>query len=276
MANINAPAIEYFESFANEVTGKFQRLQKIIGNRTASGDYHEEILRTLLRNFLSKRFSVKKGFIYGGQNQVSKQIDIMVIDENSPAAYIFQEGEFAIVIPQAVVAVLEVKTTLNAPDFEQALENISSAKSLMKFPVNLMGILFAYDGTDPSDAILDEWFKRAIPSQFKDKEVNTPNAITFFNAKTLLVRCNDRGGVSPDGKYYHRIGTDDEGQLHGADFQLSVILAMIISACERKEFDRTHYFNDTNGFGLVQLERGGISTERYRFGEGKSTLNITH
>ena len=272
MANINAPKIEYFESFANEITSKFRRLQSIVGHPTASGDYHEEILRTVLRNFLSKRFSVKKGFIYAGLEQVSKQIDLMVIDENSPAAYIFQEGDFAVVIPQAVVAVMEIKTTLNAPDFDQALENISSAKSLMEFPANLTGIVFGFDGTNPSDDILDDWFKRPTPAKFKGKDVLAPNAIMFFTEKTLLVHCNEQGQIAPDGKYYHRIGTDDEGKLHGADFQLSVILAMIVNACEQKEFTKTRYFADRQGFGLVQLERGGISLDRFSFGEGKSAL----
>lgn len=272
MANINAPKIEYFESFANEIASKFRRLQSIVGHPTTSGDYHEEILRAVLRNFLSKRFSVKKGFIYAGPNQVSKQIDLMVVDENSPAAYIFQEGDFAVVIPQAVVAVMEIKTALNAPDFDQALENISSAKSLIEFPANLTGIVFGFDGTNPTDDILDDWFKRPTPSKFKDKDVLAPNAIMFLTAKTLLVHCNEQGQITPDGKYYHRIGTDDEGKLHGADFQLSVILAMIINACEQKEFIQTCYFADRQGFGLVQLERGGISLDRFKFGEGKSKL----
>lgn len=272
MANINAPKIEYFESFANEITSKFRRLQSIVGHPTSSGDYHEEILRTVLRNFLSKRFSVKKGFIYAGPEQVSKQIDLMVIDENSPAAYIFQEGDFAVVIPQAVVAIMEIKTTLHAPDFDQSLENVASAKKLMEFPVNLTGIVFGFDGNNPTDNILEKWFKRETPSKFKDNEVVAPNAVMFLSAKTLLIRCNEQGQIALDGKYYHRIRTDDEGQLHGADFQLSVILAMIINACEQKEFTHTRYFADRQGFGLVQLERGGIGTDRFRFGEGKSQL----
>ena len=274
MVNINAPKIEYFDSFANEITSKFRRLQSIVGHPTTSGDYHEEILRTVLRNFLSKRFSVKKGFIYAGPNQVSKQIDLMIIDENLPAAYIFQEGDFAVVIPQAVVAVMEIKTTLNVPDFDQALENISSAKLLMQFPANLTGIIFGFDGTNPSNKTLDDWFKRPIPSQFKDKEVLAPNAIMFFSAKSLLVYCNEKGQIGLNGKYYHRIGTDDEGELHGADFQLSVILAMIINACEHKDFTQTRYFANRYGFNLVQSERGGISLDRFTFGEGKSKLEI--
>ncbi len=86
------------------------------------------------------------------------------------------------------------------------------------------------------------------------------------------MHCNEQGQIAPDGKYYHRIGTDDEGKLHGADFQLSVILAMIVNACEQKEFTQTRYFADRQGFGLVQLERGGISLDRFAFGDGKSKL----
>lgn len=275
MANINAPKIDYFTSFANEIAGKFRRLQSIVGHPTSSGDYHEEIIRTVLRNFLSRRFSVKRGFIYSGQEQVSRQIDLMVIDENAPAAYIFQEGDFAIVIPHAVVAVMEIKTTLNAHGFDYSLENISSAKLLMEFPVNLTGIVFGFDGPDPTDTILEKWFKREIPSRFKDNEVVAPNAIMFLSAKTLLIRCDEHGNINPGGKYYHRIGTDDEGQLHGADFQLSVILAMIVNACERREFTYTHNIRERQGFNLVQLMRGGVSLDRFRFGEGKSKLHTT-
>ena len=276
MANINAPKIEYFESFANEITSKFRRLQSIVGHPTTSGDYHEEILRTVLRNFLSKRFSVKKGFIYSGSDKISKQIDLMVIDENSPAAYIFQEGDFAVVIPQAVVAIMEIKTTLNAPDFDQSIENISSAKSLMEFPANLTGIVFGFDGTNPTENILDEWFRRPIPSKFKGKEVLAPDAIMFFTANSMLVRCNESARIGPDGKYYHQLNGADEynASLDGVAFQMSAMFAMIINACEHKEFTKTHYFPDRNGFSLLQAERGGLSLERFSFGEGKSKILV--
>ena len=275
MANINAPKIEYFESFADEIASKFRRLQSIVGHPTTSGDYHEEILRTVLRNFLSKRFSVKKGFIYASPDKVSKQIDLMVIDENSPAAYIFQEGDFAVVLPQAVVAVMEIKTTLNAQGFDQALENISSAKSLMEFPANLVGIVFGYDGTNPSDDTLDDWFKRPKPSEFKNKEVIAPDAILFFTKNILLVRCNENARIGPDGKYYYPlIGGNNEIKpgMDSRAYQMSFILAMIINSCEQKEFTKTRYFADRQGFKLVQGERGALVLNRFTFGEGKSKI----
>lgn len=276
MANINAPKIEYFESFANEITSKFRRLQTIVGHPTSNGDYHEEILRTVLRNFLTKRFSVKKGFIYSGPNKISKQIDIMIVDENSPAAYIFQEGDFAVVIPEAVVAVMEIKTALNASEFDQSIENISSAKSLMEFPVNLTGIVFGFDGTEPSDDTLDNWFKRDIPSSFKDREIYTPDAIMFFTHNSLFVRCNENVRIGPDGKYYHRLNGTDEYNWHldGVAFQMSAVLAMIINACRRKEFTQSHTFLDPDSFSLFQAERGSLSLERFTFGDGKSKIEV--
>src|SRR3989344_1191285 len=177
----NSPKIEYFESFADEITSKFRRLSNLVKHNTTSGDYHEEILRTVLRNFLSKRFSVKKGFIYSGHEQVSKQIDLIVIDENSPMVYIFQEGDFAIVIPEAVVAVMEIKTVIQKDDFIEALENIFSAKSLMTsplFPANLGGIIFGYEGT--TENTLGDWFKNQEFSKFRNNEVMGPDAIMFF------------------------------------------------------------------------------------------------
>jgi hypothetical protein len=276
MANINAPQIEYFESFANEITSKFRRLQSIVGHPTASGDYHEEILRSVLRNFLSKRFSVKKGFIYGGSDRVSKQIDIMIIDENSPAAYVFQEGDFAVVIPEAVVAVMEVKTAFNAPEFDQAIENIASAKSIMQFPANLTGIVFGFDGTKPSDETLDNWFKRPTPSGYRDKEVLTPNGIMFFTANTLLIHCDTDIRIRPDGKYYHRLSGADNDNWHidGVAFQLSAMLAMLINACEQKEVFKTGRLADPQRFQLMQAEKGGLSLERFSFGEGLSHFVI--
>ena len=273
MANINAPNLEYFESFANEIAGKFGRVKKLVGHPTANGDYHEEILRVTLRNFLSKRFSVKKGFIYAGPDKVSKQIDLMVIDESAPIAYIFQEGDFAIVIPNAVVAVMEIKTSLNIDGFESSLLNIASAKDLMEFPANLTGIVFGFEGTDTKSETLDSWFKRPIPSGFKDKEVLTPEAIMFFSAKTLLVRCNENGHIRPDGKHFHRTGIDDEGELHGVAYQLSLTLAMIMNACERREAAAKSRLPEGVAYqALVQAERAGVQLERFGFRDGISSL----
>lgn len=274
MANINAPGIEFFESYANEIESKFQRIKTLVPHRATSGDYHEEIIRTVLRNFLTKRYSVRKGFVYKSKDEVSRQLDIMVIDESSPAAYLFQEGDFAIVIPESVMAVVEVKTALKAPDFDKALENIASAKKLIEFPVNLTGIIFGYSGTIPSDRNLDKWFKREIPSTFSEKDTNVlgANAILFFTAECLLSRYREDGKWDGGGKYYHKLFRDDSVKESPSDiaWQLSIILAMIVAACERGESSRTHMFPVGYADRLIQSEGGMISHSRFAFREGFS------
>lgn len=274
MANINAPGIKFFESFANEIESKFQRVKTLVPNRVASGNYHEEIIRTVLRNFLTKRYSVKTGFIYKSGGEISKQLDILIIDETSPAAYLFQEGDFAIVIPEAVMAILEVKTTLKAPDFDEALENIASAKSLMKFPAASTGIVFSYSGTTPTDKNLDKWYKRIISSSFgvEEKHLLGPNAIMFFSSGCMLARYTKDGKWDSGGKYYHKLFRDDSVKKSPSDvaWQLSIMLAMIIAACERGEMSRTHMFSSGYADRLIQSEGGMISHSRFAFGEGLS------
>ena len=114
---------QYFDSFAEELLAKFRRVGHLVSHNPTSGDYHEEILRVVLRNFVSKRYSVKTGFVYENDTEVSNQVDVLVVDKYHASAYIYQEGDFAIVRPHATVAAIEIKTVLSATEFDKALKN---------------------------------------------------------------------------------------------------------------------------------------------------------
>jgi hypothetical protein len=264
MGNINAPEVEYFESFAAEIQSKFQRVRQLVSHNVSSGDYHEEIIRTVLRNFLTKRFSVKKGFIYGGKDRVSRQVDIMIIDENAPAAYLFQEGDFAIVIPDAVVGIIEVKTTLGLSQFRSAVENIVSVKKLMDFPGPFPAIIFGYQGTEPSTKNLDEWFQGLkLPD---DNYELGPNGVMFFEHGCLLTQYTDDGRPQLGGKNYYKVFRDYDAKDTG--WQLSLVLAILVLSCERVEMMRTHTFGKGAASRLVQGEGAMVSHEKFVFGEG--------
>jgi hypothetical protein len=270
MGNINAPEIEYFESFANEIASKFQRVKHLVDHRVSSGNYHEVILRTVLRNFLSKRYSVKTGFIYKDNDHVSNQMDILVIDENTPAAYIFQEDDFVIVMPNAVVAAIEVKTTLNAADFDTAIENIASAKRLYDLPAQLRTIIFSYQGTQASAANLDAWFKRDAAVTIKDEPVLGPHAISFFEQRTLMMRFNPTTNAINDGHNYRKIFQyDNEPDKNENGWHLSLLLALVLGACESREVTLTgRFLGESHASKLIQAQSSFVDEQGYSLGVG--------
>jgi hypothetical protein len=105
----------YYSPFAAELLAKFRRVGNLVSHNATTGHYREEILCSVLRNFLSKRYSVKTGFIYKNEAEVSRQIDVLVVDEDIATAYLYQEGDLAIVRPRSVVGAIEVKTVLDGP-----------------------------------------------------------------------------------------------------------------------------------------------------------------
>jgi hypothetical protein len=273
MSNIAPLDVEYFESFANEIEGKLNRVKKLVQHNVASGNYHEEILRTILRNFLSKRYSVKTGFIYKSKKEVSKQIDILIIDENSPAAYLFQEGDFAIVVPESVVAVMEVKTTMDSSKWNQSISNIASAKRLMEFPGELTSIIFAYQGYPSRDDTLGKWFTgKESTIVGNSNQPLSPDAISFFTEGQLLVTHNENNEWTKAGKYYQKLFRSDSVKQKGvtdAGWQLSVVLALIIAACEYADFRISRRFKDGSIADMLWEQKGAMSGKvRFLLGKG--------
>lgn len=271
MGNIRAPYVKYFDSFTAEIKGKFQRVRNLINHNVTSGNYHEEILRNIIKNFLTKRYSVKTGFIFKSPGEVSNQIDIMIIDENEPAAYIFQEGDFAIVLPKCVRAIIEVKTTLHIPDFLKAVDTLGSAKKLIEFPPRMTAILFGYGGTKPTENNLQSWFSNKNLSTYQENYGLGPDAIMFFTASCLLTQRDEKGKATQGGKYYHKAYRIPKGNDLG--WQLSILLAMIINSCETDDASRRNTFPEGLASKLIQEEGSSIDSTRFSFGEGQSELN---
>lgn len=179
MGNITAPLVTYYQSFADEILGKFRRISQLTPHALSNGTYHEEILRSVLRNFLTERFSVKTGFIYH-EGRTSGQLDIMIFDENNPIAYLFKEGEFAIVIPEAVTAVIEVKSDIDTVSFDDSIEKIALVKSFIDIPAQLTGIVFSFDGGTSNDETLGKWLSSDLCKNYKDRKELAPETIIFL------------------------------------------------------------------------------------------------
>ena len=125
-----------FRTVARSYTALFRAQQdhiyQLLGSAQnySSGIFRESLLRNFLATVLPRSISVDSGFVYGfEQIENSRQIDILVWDSGRHAA-VYQSQEFVIVPPEAVIAAISVKTTLNKADLVESLENLLSLTPL--------------------------------------------------------------------------------------------------------------------------------------------------
>lgn len=273
---------EYLESLAKEVAGKFGRLNSIIKNHNLSrGDYHEEVLRAFFRNFLSRRFSVKKGFIYAGPDKVSKQTDIIIVDENTASAYVFQQGDFAVVTPDAVAAVIEVKSNCSQSEFVESFKNIESAKRLIEFPTNIPGVVFSFRG-GPKTSTLEKWFKDDRLLGIWSELQYGPDAIMFFDASPssngLLIKCRVADNnivIKGDGDSFFSIIALDKSvkKLECQAARLSLILQLIMDACDRR-ISRERMLLNNKKYSYAQLNKLKFKKD-YLASDGLKSLTVS-
>jgi hypothetical protein len=256
---------KYFSSFGQELLGKFRRINNLTTSARGSiGNYHEEILRTSIANFLPNRFSIKSGYIYFDDANVSNQIDILIIDENVPFSYLFKDGNFAIVKPEAAVCAIEVKTMLGPESFLTAFNNIYEAIRVRRMgpKSGFFGLIFAYDTPDPTDQLLHEWFTQPKFSAFTQSSNYWPILIHFFEKKSLLMRKLGEKGDKDGKSYYDRIYQNrDVKGVYPDDraFHLSILIDIIISACSGPPFPT----------GLIDFSKSMKGSVGFRPGVGK-------
>lgn len=73
----------------------------------------EEILRDFLAKYLPAGVAVEQGFVINEQGELSKQIDILIYD-NQLYAPLYRINNIVVVPSKAVLDVVEVKTTINS------------------------------------------------------------------------------------------------------------------------------------------------------------------
>ncbi|MGI8889033.1 MAG: DUF6602 domain-containing protein [Nocardioidaceae bacterium] len=93
------------------------------------GDASEEGWRTMLADFLPKRYAVDKAFVVDSLGHRSKQLDLVVHDRHYTP--LFWEISGALFLPaESVYAVFEVKQHLDAVHMHEASEKVASVRGL--------------------------------------------------------------------------------------------------------------------------------------------------
>lgn len=104
---------EFHKSIAKELAATQDRIRNLIGDThwQTDGEHKEAALRKVLRNHIPDLYHVGRGFV-SLKNDTSNQIDILITDKKHPT--LFRDGQLRIVTPDAVRAIIEVKTRVDS------------------------------------------------------------------------------------------------------------------------------------------------------------------
>ncbi len=137
----------YLESIAKEVLSKYRRPDSVLTHSPSIGNYHERILRNVIKEYLPNSFNVGEGFIINNNGDASHQIDTLVVDSLDPRSYVYKEKGFFIVSNIAVVNFSEVKTYCNKNDFIKSFHKLIRTSLLLgdDHSSRATSFIFCYD-----------------------------------------------------------------------------------------------------------------------------------
>lgn len=170
---------KYFNLVASELLNKLEQIRQFITRHNPTiGTLTEAVLRDFLARYLPKSVAVEEGFIIDEKGTVSKQCDILIYDHLNYAPY-YRINDIVVIPAAAVVAVVEVKTTLNKQIFEGVVEYFSNIQQICETKARCY--LFVYNS--PKASTLGDLFHRYDhPGDYKQFDHDTfqllPDEIT--------------------------------------------------------------------------------------------------
>ena len=116
----------YFREQAIYLSKKIAKAHKLLNNlhHASLGYVGEELMRSFLKKiFKNQGLSVVQGFIQK-ENDLSKQCDIIIIDNSIKNAIKYRVGNLFVVSSNSVRAVIEVKTSIQIKTWHTTLDEI--------------------------------------------------------------------------------------------------------------------------------------------------------
>lgn len=180
--------VAYHRSLTDELYAVKDRVRSLVkGNWGPDGESKEVALRSLLRRHLPESLIIGRGFIVTERGR-STQVDILVVDASKPT--LFKDGDLLIVTPDAVRAVVEVKTELySKKDYAGALLKLSEVELTCRRVTQKDLVwtgLFVYEGTPEQH----DWILRG----FAEAHAGTKRPVNCVSAgPSVFARYWERG-----------------------------------------------------------------------------------
>jgi hypothetical protein len=135
--------VRIFEGVAEKMLMDFRQIQPQISHAGERGAQREETLKQFLEVYLPKKCGIGSGQIMNSRDSVSRQCDIVIY--NALECPLLLTGKGYQLFPiESVLAVIEVKSSLNSKSIPECVENISSVKLLGTDEISPACCFFAY------------------------------------------------------------------------------------------------------------------------------------
>jgi len=120
--------LEFHNSISEELIANSKRVRFLVDHWGEDGRHHEAVLRNTIRRFMPNEFEIGTGFIVKQSKDreghfSSSQIDIIIYSNKYPV--LFREGDFVIVTPDSVRAIIEVKANLENQNLGDIIKKCS-------------------------------------------------------------------------------------------------------------------------------------------------------
>ena len=148
----------YYRSLTTELESVKDRVRNFIDSKhwLTHGEWRESVLRAMIAQRLPSSVNIGRGFVIT-ENGPTTQCDILIYRADRPV--LFRQGDLAFVTPDAVVAIIEVKSRATKTVLSEALKSLAAIGSKLgrHRDHSCLG-LFTYD-TDVKD---HEWLLSAL------------------------------------------------------------------------------------------------------------------
>ena len=135
----------YRQSISKELISQKNRVRDFVLHYSEDGRYKEVILKNLLEKYLPTTVSVGTGFVMAAEHKISSQIDIIIYDNRIPP--LVKINDFVIVVREAVVGIIEVKSIIRKNCFKNMYEKAHNNGEFITQGINnvIFNGIFAYE-----------------------------------------------------------------------------------------------------------------------------------
>lgn len=114
--------------FDNLEQSLFNDMNIRIEHNLEDGKYREYLVKNVLEKIIPSKYSITNGFIIDSDNNISDEMDIIIYDKNYVPP--FFDETYTVVPIEAVIVVIQVKTTLTASTLKDSITNLNSIDKL--------------------------------------------------------------------------------------------------------------------------------------------------